>query len=122
MQIIFFVIALIAIAIQVVLRAGILMGKPWSGVVFADPFGKWRAYCIGAIAGYVILIAVLLSFMGILPGENNSTVMGILVGSIALICLDVLHTIFSPNKKERMIMGPLNLLLAVSLIITFFSY
>lgn len=122
MQIMFFIIALITIAIQVVLRAGILMGKPWSGAVFAEPSVNWRAYSIFAIAGYVALTVVLLSFMGILPGENNSTVIGILVGSIALICRDVLNTVFSPNKKERMLMGPLNLLLAVSLIVTLFSY
>lgn len=60
--------------------------------------------------------------MRILPYGEDSTVAGIIVASIALVSMDVLRTVFSPNKKERMLMGPLNLLLAVSLIITFFSY
>ena len=122
MQNIFFIIALITIAVQIVLRAGIVMGKPWSNAVFAEPFENWRIYCIIAIAGYAVLTLALLCFMRILPYGEDSTVAGIIVASIALVSMDVLRTVFSPNKKERMLMGPLNLLLAVSLIITLFSY
>jgi len=122
MQIIFLVIVLIVIVIQVVLRAGILMGKPWSDAVFADPFRNWRAYSIFAIAGYVILTVALLLSTSALHDEIDPKLVGLIVGSAMLVCVDTVNTVFSRHKKERTPMGPHNLLSAVSLIVFIFSY
>lgn len=121
MQTTFFVITLIAIAIQIFLRLGIVMGMPLADVVFANSFTNRRGYCVIAIIAYAALIILLLCYVGILPGQHDPTILAILFAALALVCRDVLATVFSRNNKNRLLMGPLNLVLAVSLAVTIFG-